>query len=114
MLADALEAVLGALYLDAGWDAAQGVVVRLWRPRLGTPGERAPQDAKTRLQEWAQARGLGLPRYRAERLEGPDHAPNFRATVAVGELEEARAVGPSKRAAERAAAEVLLARVAAS
>lgn len=109
VLADTLEAVLGALYLDGGWDVARAAIVALWRPRLGLSDE-PPRDPKTRLQEWAQARALGLPRYRAERLHGPDHAPSFQVTVAVDGVGDASATGPSKRAAERAAAQAMLAR----
>lgn len=112
VLADTFEAVLGALYLDGGWSVADATVRRLWRPLL----ERAPQppeDAKTRLQEWAQARGLGLPDYRSARTEGPDHAPSFRAWVAIADTGEAEATGPSKRVAERRAAEAMLDRLVA-
>lgn len=111
ILADTLEAVLGALYLDAGFERARAAIERLWRPIM----ERAvspPEDPKTALQEWAQARGLGLPIYRTARAEGPDHAPSFRASVTIGGAGEACATGASKRLAERAAAEALLIRVA--
>jgi ribonuclease-3 len=110
VLADTFEAVLGALYLDGGWAPAAAAIERLWRP-LVERAERPPEDAKTRLQEWAQARGLGLPCYRSTRTEGPDHAPWFRASVAVGAFGEAEATGTSKRAAETRAAEALLARL---
>lgn len=110
VLADTFEAVLGALYLDGGWATAAAAIERLWRP-LVERAERPPEDAKTRLQEWAQARGLGLPCYRATRTEGPDHAPWFRASVAVAAVGEAEATGTSKRAAETRAAEALLARL---
>ncbi len=110
VLADTFEAVLGALYLDGGWAPAAAAIERLWRP-LVERAERPPEDAKTRLQEWAQARGLGLPSYRSTRTEGPDHAPWFRASVAVAAVGEAEAIGTSKRAAETRAAEALLARL---
>jgi ribonuclease-3 len=107
ILADTLEAVLAAVHLDAGWDAARQAVLRLWRPLLGRRDE-APKDPKTRLQEWTQARGAGLPSYRTRRAEGPDHAPAFVAEVEVAGAGSASARGPSKRAAERAAAAMLL------
>ncbi|MGH6717761.1 MAG: ribonuclease III, partial [Alphaproteobacteria bacterium] len=111
VLADTFEAVLGALYLDGGWTPAAAAIGRLWRPLLER-AERPPEDAKTRLQEWAQARGLGLPCYRSARTEGPDHAPWFLARVAIADVGAAEATGTSKRAAERRAAEALLARLA--
>ncbi|MBM3582854.1 MAG: ribonuclease III [Alphaproteobacteria bacterium] len=107
ILADTLEAVLAAVYLDAGWDAARRAVLRLWHQLLGHRDE-APKDPKTRLQEWTQARGAGLPSYRTHRAEGPDHAPAFVAEVTVAGAGAATARGPSKRAAERAAAAALL------
>ncbi|PNB30530.1 ribonuclease III family protein, partial [Pseudomonas sp. FW305-131] len=71
ILADAFEALLGAVYLDAGLDSARGLVERLWRARVvalaTTP---PPKDPKTRLQEWLQARSLGLPAYSVERISG--------------------------------------------
>jgi ribonuclease-3 len=110
LLADAMEAVIAAIYLDAGHDAAQAVVRRLWGPRIAAvrPDER---DAKTSLQEWAQARGLPPPDYSVISRTGPDHAPLFRveARISTGETEvgEDRA----KRQAEQVAAGKLLARV---
>jgi ribonuclease-3 len=110
ILADALESVIGAVYLDAGFDVAAQVVSRLWhRPVAAVQPQR---DAKTELQEWAQARSLALPKYRTVRAEGPDHAPEFTIEVKVGKLKPARAKGPSKRAAEQAAARALLERIA--
>lgn len=110
LMADTFEALLGALYLDGGWDAARRAVERHWRP-LALRAAEPPRDAKTRLQEWAQARGAGLPRYQTRRGEGPDHAPAFVAEVEVAGT-SAAAAGPSKREAERAAATALLERVA--
>ena len=110
ILADAMESVIGALFLDGGLTAARGFVVPLWTPLMeadGTP----PQDAKTALQEWAQGRGLPLPSYREVDRQGPDHAPLFTVEVAVEGEAPARGRGASKRLAEQAAAEDLLARV---
>ncbi len=110
ILADAMEAVIAAIYLDGGFSAARDAVLRLWGRRI-LSGAAPPLDAKTRLQEWAQARGLGPPGYRLVARTGPDHAPAFTvaAELASGEAAEGRA--PSKKQAEQAAAAALLARV---
>lgn len=108
LLADTCEAVIAALYLDGGMDAASGFVHRYWRPLMDA-ALRPPKDAKTALQEWAQGRGLALPRYREVAREGPAHAPRFTVEVSVdGGPRAATALGSSKRAAEQAAAEDLL------
>lgn len=111
VLADALEAVIAAIYLDGGLAVAEGCIRRLWGPRIAAVAQPTP-DSKTALQEWAQGRGLPLPSYAVERREGPDHAPIFRATVTVEGLRPAEGEGPSKRLAERAAAAALLQRLA--
>jgi ribonuclease-3 len=109
VLSDALEAVLGALYLDAGLDAARGVVRREWADAVARQGH-PPTSAKNRLQEWTLGRGLGLPDYVHLGAEGPAHAPRFVALVrAAGR--EARGMGETKRAAEAAAAEAWLSEV---
>jgi len=108
ILADALESVIGAIYCDGGLDAARPVVERLWAGRLDASGA-PPTDPKTALQEWAQGRGLKLPHYAVISREGPDHAPLFMVEVAVTGQTPARGEGSSKRAAERAAAEALMA-----
>ncbi len=106
ILADAFEALLGALYLDQGLEAVRRFVVpRLAQAQAAWAAQGAPVNPKTRLQEWTQARGLGTPRYVLVRREGPDHAPRFWAAVQVAGREWGRGVGPSKRAAEQAAAE---------
>ncbi len=110
LLGDALEAVIAAVYLDAGFDAARDVVLRLWGKRIGQV-EADARDAKTSLQEWAQGRGMAPPTYDEAAREGPDHQPIFtvRVTLADGQTEEARA--GSKRLAEQMAARALLARI---
>ncbi|GGE43950.1 ribonuclease 3 [Primorskyibacter flagellatus] len=110
LLGDAMEAVIGAIYLDAGFPAARDVVLRLWGDRVAKVAEDAT-DAKTALQEWAQARGLTPPAYVETGREGPDHAPQFRIEARLGNGETAEAVAGSKRAAEQAAARALLDRV---
>ncbi|MEE8334112.1 MAG: ribonuclease III [Alphaproteobacteria bacterium] len=108
ILADALESVIGAIYCDGGLDAARPVIERLWAKRLDASGA-PPTDPKTALQEWAQGRGMKLPDYSVVSREGPDHAPLFVVEVAVTGKPPARGEGSSKRAAERAAAEALMA-----
>jgi ribonuclease-3 len=106
VLADALEAALGALYLDGGLDQARAFVRRSWESamsRLETP----PKDAKTTLQEWVQARGLGLPTYIVASRVGPPHAPEFVIMVSAGDF-TGSGTGASKRAAEQLAAKDLL------
>jgi len=106
VLSDAMEAILGALYLDGGLDPARQLVRREWAPLLeasATP----PVSPKTRLQEWTLGRGLGLPEYLLVSSTGPSHSPIFVVRVlAAGQ--DAEASGESKRAAEQAAAEKLL------
>lgn len=109
ILSDVCESVIGAVFLDGGYSAAAGLVERFWRERLLTPS-RPLRDAKTELQEWAQGRGLATPVYREVDRTGPDHNPQFRVAVAVEGLVEAEGAGRSKRLAEQAAAEALLAR----
>lgn len=106
ILADAAEAVLGAVYLDGGWEPAAALVMRLLGERIKVaalgPGER---DFKTRLQEVVAHRADQLPRY-VVRDEGPDHAKHFYATVSVNGLRIGEGEGRSKKQAEQAAAQV--------
>ena len=82
ILADACEALLGAIFLEAGYEKAREVVRAHWGARLeGAPAEAA--DAKSALQEWAQGQGLDLPHYVEVAREGPDHAPRFTAEVRI-------------------------------
>ncbi len=106
ILADACEAIIAALYLDAGLEVARSFVRTHWRDVIDSPPETG--DTKTRLQEWTQARGLGLPAYTETGREGPDHAPSFIVEVQVKGYPPQSAAGPSKRTAERAAAEAML------
>ena len=110
LLADAMEAVIAAVYLDGGLEAARQMVLRLWGDRIAAAPEDA-RDAKSALQEWAQGRGLAPPSYDLISREGPDHAPRFviEARLSTGELE--RAEGATKRVAEHAAAAALLKRL---
>jgi ribonuclease-3 len=109
ILADACEALLGAIFLEAGYDTARSVVRAHWASRVGgSPADAA--DAKSRLQEWAQGQGLDLPAYVEVDRQGPDHAPRFTAEVRIRGRKPARGEGASKRTAEQAAATALLAR----
>lgn len=111
LLADAMEAVLAAVYLDAGFDAARRIVLHLWAGRLATL-EDDPRDAKTALQEWAQAHGMPPPVYEQTERNGPDHAPIFRITARLADGQHAQAQGAgTKRSIEQAAAQALLDRL---
>jgi ribonuclease-3 len=107
LLADVMEAVIAAVYLDGGLDAARQTVRRLWAGLVEGQVD-APNDPKTTLQEWAQARHLPLPAYEVVGRTGPDHAPSFVVEVRVEGCEPVRAEGPSKRVAERLAASRML------
>lgn len=111
VLADALEAAIGALYLDGGLDAARGFVRRAWAGVMEAQVE-PPKDAKTALQEWAQAKGLALPAYELASRKGPPHSPVFVVTVAAGGREGVGSAG-TKRAAEQAAAMDLMRQISA-
>jgi len=109
ILANACEAVLGAIFTDGGYEAARGVVHRFWESEIDWLDLAAP-DAKSVLQEWAQGRGLALPRYLEVAREGPDHAPRFTAEVQIYGVAPERGQGANKRAAEQAAALAILMR----
>jgi ribonuclease-3 len=109
VLGDICEAVIGAVYLDGGYPAAQKMVEGAWGQRLRKP-MRALRDPKTVLQEWAQGKGLPTPTYREIERTGPHHDPQFRVTVELPGMEVAEGQGSTKRAAEKAAALSLLKR----
>lgn len=108
LLGDGIEAVIAAVYLDGGFEAAKALVLRLWGDRTQAVEEDA-RDAKTALQEWAQARKLPPPAYVELNRSGPDHAPVFTIAARLENGSEATATAPSKRRAEQAAAASLLA-----
>ncbi len=109
ILADVCEALIGAVYLDGGYPAAESLVERLWQVRMQATAQ--PQrDPKTVLQEWAQARGLPTPTYREVARTGPDHSPEFRVAVQLPSFAPAEGTGRSKRVAEQAAAAAMLTR----
>lgn len=109
ILADAMEALLGAIFLEADFKTAREVVRNLWAS-LSEDLPATGVDAKSALQEWAQGQGLELPQYVEIARKGPDHAPHFTTEVRISGMEPARGEGASKRAAEQAAARALLER----
>jgi ribonuclease III len=111
-LANVCEAVIAAIYLDGGLEAAALFIRRWWEPYLDR-ADIPQRDPKTRLQEWAEGRGLGLPVYRLVTTEGPAHGPRFTVAVRVAQSDEASATAASKRAAEAEAAAALLQRLGA-
>jgi ribonuclease-3 len=110
LLGDGLEAVIAAVYVDAGFDAAQKLVKRLWNDRISQVEDDA-RDAKTALQEWAQARAMTPPRYVEQDRQGPDHQPVFTVEVRLDNDASETAEAGTKRAAEQAAARALLTRM---
>ncbi|WP_448099447.1 ribonuclease III [Luteibacter yeojuensis] len=112
ILADAFEALVAAVYLDDGYDACRQVVRRLFMPRVAEI-KRSSKDAKTRLQEWLQGRGLSLPVYELTDSYGEDHAKIFDVSCSIDEPEPIRVEGRggSRRAAEQDAAEAVLRRL---
>lgn len=109
LLADTLESVCGAIYLDGGFEAAQAVILQLFAGMLAQATPHRAKDPKTRLQEHVQSQGFALPQYRILSREGPDHRPHIRVECVLPEQDRrAEAGGPNRRAAERAAAELLL------
>ncbi len=110
ILADALEAVIGAVYLDAGFGPAQALVQRLYQAVQINPGMDAiGKDPKTELQEWLQGRRMKLPGYRVVATLGAAHKQSFDVECEIPELNRAeRGIGGSRRAAEQAAATAML------
>jgi ribonuclease-3 len=111
ILADVCEALIAAIYLDGGFAAASDFVCRFWEPLIEEM-QGPPRDPKTALQEWAQARGLGLPAYELIATSGPDHARLFTVAASVAGRDQVSAAASSKRIAEARAAAILLDRVA--
>jgi len=108
--ADACEAIIGAIYLDAGLEPVRDFIMRMWSPMMSRDSK-PPQDSKTALQEWAQAGGLPLPSYDVLESSGPPHDPVFTVSVTVEGHAPSKASGRSKRAAEQAAADAFMARL---
>ncbi|HEU5285940.1 MAG TPA: ribonuclease III [Sphingomicrobium sp.] len=111
VVGDVVEALIGALMLDGGIDAAEAFVRRAWGPRVDRQG-RAPVHSKSALQELAAARGLATPAYQVVARTGAQHAPRFTVRVAIRNAGEAEGHGSSKQEAETAAATALLEKLA--
>jgi ribonuclease-3 len=109
-LADACEAVIAALYQEAGLPETRARVLALWAPLLESPHDEREANPKSRLQEWAAAAGRSAPAYRLVSRSGPDHAPVFTVEVEVSGSAPSRAQGASRQAAEKAAALALIRR----
>jgi ribonuclease-3 len=110
ILGDACEALIGAVFLDGGYPAAEDLIGRFWAERMQKP-LKLLRDPKTMLQEWAQGRGLPAPVYRELERTGPHHDPKFRVQVTLPEHPPAEGQGSSKRAAEQNAAAAMLAQL---
>lgn len=104
ILGDAMEALMAAFYIDAGLDRTRSFFLRFWADEFREIDAARTKDPKTQLQEWAQARGLALPRYEAVMRSGPDHAPRFLIAVRIEGFEPEMGEGGSVREAEKAAA----------
>ena len=111
VLGDVMEALIGALYLDAGLESVRAFIRRAWGPHIDAHTE-APRHPKSALQEWAAANNRRPPEYEVVDRSGPNHAPRFRVRVSIGKLADAEAEGTSKGAAETAAAAALLEKLA--
>ncbi|MEI8295129.1 MAG: ribonuclease III [Alphaproteobacteria bacterium] len=109
VLADALEALIGAIYLDAGVEAAQGFVLSYWQEEIQT-GKSPPSEPKTALQEWVQRRMKKTPHYETLAITGADHAPTFHVRVSVEGYGQSEATGPTRKHAEQASAKLFLER----
>jgi len=110
LMADAVEAVLAAVFIDGGLEAARSVFDRAWAEELGRKPDRAVANPKSVLQEWAQGQGRALPSYRIVSRSGSDHAPTFRVETHIEGLEPISAEGRSRQEAEKAAATAMLKR----
>ncbi len=110
LLGDAMEAVIAAVYLDAGFDRVRALILNLWTERITSVKDDA-RDPKTALQEWAQARGQKPPAYVETARTGPDHAPVFTIEAQLEDGQTSQASAGSKRQAEQGAARALLERL---
>ena len=107
VMADVVESIMAAIYLDAGLDAARAFLERHW-PLTGNTAPRHGKDPKSCLQEWSLQRGLGLPKYRQVSKDGPDHAPQMTYEVKIEGYDAVSAKGGSRKIAEQTAAATLL------
>lgn len=107
LLADCMEAIIGAIFIDKGYIPCQEVITSLWGDRIYTLSQ-PPVDSKTALQEWAQARALPIPHYEMIERTGPDHAPQFKMRVTIQGIEPMEAFGGTRRAAEKQVAQMMI------
>ena len=107
ILADVMEGLLGALYLDAGFAPCQAMIARLWGERFYKMTE-PPRHPKTWIQEWVQGQSLALPRYDITGQSGPDHAPVFEVSLMVDGYDPVVAEGKSRQEAEKQAAKAFM------
>ncbi len=114
ILGDACEALLAALYLDAGLEKTRSVFADIWAPQFDAVSASGLGNPKSDLQEWAAARQMATPRYLVIDRQGPDHAPLFTVELSLGDLAPVQATGRSRQEAEKAAAQALLATVSRS
>ena len=105
ILSDVCESLIGAVFVDGGFEAAEALVLRAWGDRIAAD---AARDAKTAVQEWAQSRALAAPRYEEVERSGPAHAPHFVMRLVLEGFEPELGAASSKRAAEQAAAQAFL------
>jgi ribonuclease-3 len=105
ILSDVCESLIGAVFVDGGFEAAEALIVRAWGERITAD---AGRDAKTAVQEWAQSRALSAPRYEEVERSGPAHAPHFVMRLVLEGFEPEVGAASSKRAAEQAAAQAFL------
>ena len=110
LLGDGMEAVIAAIYKDGGFEIAKTIIIKLWGDRIKNVKVDA-RDAKTMLQEWAQARGQNPPNYEVISRSGPDHAPDFLVKVILASGETSEAMAGNKRQAEQMAAKALLQKI---
>ena len=110
LLGDGMEAVIAAIYKDGGFEIAKTIIIKLWGDRIKNVKVDA-RDAKTMLQEWAQARGQNPPNYEVISRSGPDHAPDFLVKVILASGETSEAMAGSNRQAEQMAAKELLQKI---
>jgi ribonuclease III, bacterial len=108
VLGDACEALIAALYIDGGLETARAFFLKFWEEEFARLDEPRAKDPKTQLQEWVQGMGLPLPSYEIISREGPSHAPSFTVEVTVQGFGAERGEGPSRQAAEKAAAQSML------
>ncbi len=109
VMSDIAESIIGAVFMESGYEAARVLIESAWKKKLAAPG-RPLRDAKTALQEWAQAQGLPTPTYEQISRTGPDHAPEFVIAVKVDGFAPMEAIGTTKRTGEQASAEAFLKR----